>query len=380
MCAGVRARALDVGERRDQTLWVPRVGWRHYAVASSSGGASVPPTRRTVCVSQFRASENGILRRIAQEGLNIATDIYAEFLTTFETIDEKLEFSAEPNTAEEMLGALVQAATAKCVEFNIAANRNPTRDAPAMMLMSTLRGVTEDLICLTYLLGLKGELRKRLIALLLNENLAKGIDVQREFFEANNPLQPVLGGGSDSGSTSTRADQAKKDVKAFWTAAGHKRAPTVRDMAAKVGLDSTYEFIYFATSNFVHFNPSALLRMGWGGTTGPFTFSIENINAYYRNFASFYGAILFIGFEASFGLEHFSEDVGGEVKRLIALVGEVQRWPEVITFEEMNMQPPFYLMTHALREVMAGENDSSLAYGAILKELQGLSTGNAGDA
>ena len=313
-----------------------------------------------------------------QEGLDIATDIYAEFLTTFEIINEKLEFSAAPNTAEAMLGALVQAATAKCVEFNIAANRNPTRDAPAIMLMSTLRGVTEDLICLTYLCGLKGSLGKRLIPLLMHENVAKGIDVQRKFFEANNPLQPVLGGGSGGGDTSKRADQAKKDVKAFWTAAGRTSAPTVRDMAATLGLDSTYEFIYFATSNFVHFNPSALLRLGWGAKTGPFTFSIENINAYYRNFASFYGAILFIGFEASFGLEHFSEDVRGDVKRLIELVGKVQRWPEVITFEEMNRQPPLYLMTHALREVMAGEQDSSLAYGAILKEVQGLSAGNAG--
>ena len=312
-----------------------------------------------------------------QKGLDMETDIYTEFLTTFEITNEKLEFSAAPNTAEEMLGALVQAATAKCVEFNMAANHNPTRDAPAIMLMSTLRGVTEDLICLIYLCRLKGGLGKQLIPLLIHENVAKGVDVQRKFFEANNPLQPVFGGGSSGGDTSKRADQAKKDIKAFWAVAGRKGAPRVRDMAATVGLESTYEFIYFATSNFVHFNPSALLRMGWGAKSGPFTFSIENINAYYRNFASFYGAILFVGFEASFGLEYFREDASGELKRLIELVGKVQRWPEVITFEEMNMQPPLYLLTHALREVMAGEQDSSLSYGEILKEVQGLRAGNA---
>ena len=310
----------------------------------------------------------------------MATDIYAEFLTTFETINEKLDFSAAPNTADELLDALIQAATAKCVEFNMAANRKPTRNAPPIMLMSTLRGVTEDLICLTYLSRLEDGFGRRLIPWLMHENVAKGIDVQRKFFELNNPLQPVLGGGSGGEDTSKRADQAKKDVKALWTESGKNRAPSVRDMAANVGLDSTYDFIYFAASNFVHFNPSALLRMGWASKPGPFTFSTEKIDAYYRNFASFYGAILFLGFEASFAPDHFSQAVGDEVTRLIELVGKVQRWPEVITFEEMNKKPPLYLMTHALREVMAGEQDSTLPYGAILKEVQGLSAARVQDS
>ena len=271
-----------------------------------------------------------------------------------------------------MLEALVQAATAKCVEFNIAANLNPTRDAPAIMLMSTLRGITEDLIWLTYLSQLRDGLGKKLIPLLIQENMAKGIDVQRKFFETNNPLQPVFGSGSTASDSRMRTEQAKKDVKAFWVAAGRSGAPSVREMAAAVGLDSTYEFIYFATSNFVHFNPGALLRMGWGETTGPFTFSIENINGYYRNFASFYGAILFVGFNASFGQEYFTAEVGSEVKRLIGLVREIYRWPEVITFEEMNKPPPLYVMTHALRDVMMSEQGSSIAYAEILMEVQGL--------
>jgi Family of unknown function (DUF5677) len=44
--------------------------------------------------------------------------------------------------------------------------------------------------------------------------------------------------------------------------------PTIKDMALEVGLTFTYDYIYFVSSNFVHFNPQGLLRMGWGGMDG----------------------------------------------------------------------------------------------------------------
>ena len=113
-------------------------------------------------------------------------------------------------------------------------------------------------------------------------------------------------------------------------------AQPLRDMAEDVGLISTYEFIYFSASNFVHFNPHALFRTGWGAEHGPFTFSIRNMSGYYQSFSSFYGAVLFIGFQASFGSDHFKVDLETEINRLIELIGYVQRWPEIITFEEMN--------------------------------------------
>ena len=289
----------------------------------------------------------------------------------FRAINGKLQFSATPNSAGDMLDALVQAATAKCVDFNMTANRKGKKRSPAFILMSNLRGITEDLICLSFLRSLGEKQTTRLIPLILRENVSTGIDAQRRFFETNNPIQPILGSGLSANDAAKRVDQSKRDVKDFWKASGRERTPTVKEMAKAEGLDSTYGFIYFATSNFVHFNPSALLRMGWGLDDGPFTFSIKNSDAYYRHFSSFYGAILFIGFEASFGRDHFTSDVSDEVEKLIDLIGHVHRWPEVITFEEMNEKVPLYFMTHALREVVRKE-DLTLPYGAILQEVRRL--------
>ena len=95
------------------------------------------------------------------------------------------------------------------------------------------------------------------------------------------------------------------------------------------------------------------------------------MNNYYRNFSSFYGAVLFVGFQASFGTDHFKHALDTQINRLIELIGHVQRWPEVITFEEMNEKPPLYFLTHALGKVMR-EEDKTLPYGAILQEVQGL--------
>ena len=152
-------------------------------------------------------------------------------------------------------------------------------------------------------------------------------------------------------STQMRAlESVKQETRKFWKHIKqfNQRQPTVSELAKNVGLKSTYEFIYFAASNFVHFNPQALLRTGWGPDKGPFTFSIRNMDGYYQSFGSFYGAVLFIGFQASFSEKYFNDSIDPEVDQLVELIGQVHRWPEIITFEEMNQKPPLYLLTHAM--------------------------------
>ncbi len=268
-----------------------------------------------------------------------------------------------------MLDSLVRAATSKCIEFNIEANRTGKRAEAAFLLMSNLRGVCEDLIYLTYLSRLEKKAADRLVLLLQERNYFEGLNAQKKFFDDNNPMQPVLGNSSHTQALETTENQ----IREFWKSTNqfNEKAPTVLQLAKKVGLKSTYEFIYFAASNFVHFNPIALFRTGWGPERGPFTFSIRNMNGYYRSFSSFYGAVLFIGFKASFSEEYFNDSLDAEVDELIELVGHMHRWPEVITFEEMNQKTPFYLLTHAMSKVMK-EEDSTIPYGAILQEVQSL--------
>jgi len=302
------------------------------------------------------------------------------FLRVFQSVKRKLDFTSAPidELDDRVLDALIQASVAKCVEFNIVANRIDKRVGPAFVLLSSLRGICEDLIYLTYMSRLGEREADELIGLLLGQNIAKGLAAQQDFFEANNPIQPVLTGGKTMAQAKQTVAEARDKLRVFWPSVGSAKrdGPTIRDMADDVGLSSTYEYIYFATSNFVHFNPQALFRMGWGPKEGPFTFSIRNMDGYYRSFSGFYGAVLFIGFHASFGAKHFNADLGTEIAQLLELIGHVHRWPEIITLEEMNQKPPLFPLIHALGRVMR-EHDPTIPYGSILQEVQALRQASA---
>ena len=311
-------------------------------------------------------TSSNLSRQKTQENRNPIEHAFAKVFRRIKKILELKSVTVD-ELADYMLDALIQAATSKCIEFNIEANRTGKRGEASFILMSNLRGICEDLIYLTYLSRMEKENTKRFIKLLFSRNISEGLNVQKQFFDCNNPTQPVLGASSQSDVSGS------KEIREFWKSTGqfNKKIPSVRDLAKDVGLKSTYDFIYFAASNFVHFNPSTLFRTGWGSDKGPFTFSIRNMNEYYRSFSSFYGAVLFIGFQASFSEKYFNVSLDTEANRLIELIGHVQRWPEIITFEEMNEKPPLYILTHAMGKIMV-EEDKTIPYGAILQEVQSL--------
>ncbi len=300
-------------------------------------------------------------------------DIGRAFMTVFQRVKRRVTFVPVTfdTLQDRMLDALIQAAVSRCIDFNITANRTAKRVEESFFLLSNLRGICEDLIYLTYLRSLEEDRAKELIGILVQKHVADGLAVQRRFFDANNPLQPVLGG--DIASADGRKRECQDEFRRFWKSLGDRRrdGPTMQKMAEDVGLTSTYDFIYFSASNFVHFNPQVLLRTGWANSGEPVVFSARHMHGYYRSFCSFYGAVLFIGFEASFGSAYFRRSLDVEAGRLIELIGHVHRWPEIVTFEEMNKRPPLYLLTHALRQVVR-EQDETVPYGSILAEVKGL--------
>lgn len=295
------------------------------------------------------------------------------FMRVFRTVRRKLSFAPvsvdSPN--ERVLDALIHASVSRCIDFNVVANRTGKGAEEAFFLLSNLRGVCEDLIYLTYLCRMEEEKAEEWIRLLVRKNALEGLAIQRRFFDANNPFQLVLGGHSSK--ADERVSTCREDVRQFWKSVGNRKGnrPTVRAMAKSVGLTSTYDFIYFAASNFVHFNPQVLLRTGWGVKGEPVTFSIRHMHRYYQSFCGFYGAVLFIGFEASFGSSYLKTSLDAEMSRLIDLIGRVQRWPEIITFEEMNETPPNFVLGYAIGRAMR-EDDQTVPYGAILGEVQAL--------
>jgi hypothetical protein len=304
-----------------------------------------------------------------------APPITLGFGTVFRRIRKRESFTSPPlqDLGDKMYDALVAAALAKCVEFNVVINRSRRYDDEDFLFVSGLRGICEDLIYLSYMTRMSPSVRTELVKLLIQLNTAEGLDTQHKFFKANNPFQPVLGPAENrlrSGESASVAARSK--FRAFWSRQGSSRrdGPTIKEMAHNLGLTSTYDYVYFAASNFSHFNPQSLLRIGWGAETGPFRFSMKHLSGYYKSLSSFYGAVLFLGFHSAFSPDHFDANCDVEVAKLLELVSQIHRWPELVTFEEMNQKPPLFFLTHAIRQVAQKETGSS--YGAILEEVRGL--------
>ncbi len=247
--------------------------------------------------------------------------IEREFMKVFLRIRNKLNFTSFPLSQinNQMLFNLIQASTSKCLEFNIEANRSRSKTESTFILVSNLRGICEDLIYLNYLSRMKKQSANKLIELLIEQNYVYALATQRNFFERNNLYQPVLGNNMSRREAEQSVKESQKNLRDFWKSMNCRR-PTVRDMAKDVGLISTYDFIYHASSSFVHFSPQVLLRTGWGAINSEnsvFTYSTYNMSGYYQVFSSFYAAILFIGYEASFGSRFFNDVLDVEITRII---------------------------------------------------------------
>ncbi len=299
-----------------------------------------------------------------------------ELESIFLAIKQKVSFSVDydndQNFKRRLLDCLVMASISKCVDFNIEANRQRENPEVEYLLVGNLRPICEELIWLTYLSRFDSPLSNQFVEYLINKNVIYGLEAQRKFFAANNPYQPI----PDSKLINKSKNDVKRKKKELNETLRNVNAlnggcRSVRKLAKEIGLTSTYEFIYFASSNYVHFNPQNLMRTGWLKNDSLVEFSIRSSNPYYKNFSFFYGAILFIGFEASFGLKYFENVLESETNSLVDLIEREFIWPEIVTYEELNISKPKNIALNAFRHVFREEN-SSIPYGEILKELRSL--------
>src|SRR4051812_25494203 len=232
-----------------------------------------------------------------------ARTMQSELLKIFRRINRREGFEI-PSVAAlkaNRFRAIVSASISKCLQLNTFINQAKNREI-TFLFIANLRGIAEELIFLQFLSTFGHTDREKLIDLIHVSRLHDGLLAQVKFFGENNPFQPVVGGKPVHLQSLRASDRAK--LRAFWAGHGEskKDGPSIRDMAERTGLIHTYEYIYYLSSNFVHFNPNILMRMGWGPEFGPYRFSVSNFSQYYGDVASFYGAVLFIGFYYRLGL------------------------------------------------------------------------------
>lgn len=261
-----------------------------------------------------------------------------------------------------IFGCALRASVAKSYEFtSLVFQEQPP--VQGFFITATLRGICEDLIAFTFLEGLEPEQRNKALSLLMRLNLAESVRAQSEFFADMRPWQPVV-------QPSKNNSDFEKELRALSAKLGWKGRqawPSVWHMAKAASLEPLYTYLYSATSKWVHFSPQVLLRMGWGGDTlnelgdhTKWTFTTANFTKYYVYFNQTYALMLFLQLLRGPASPLFPDSAQRIVSALQLQLDEPLRWPEAVTFEELNLQGPKEVMRvlyRSMHDVMVGAAD-----------------------
>jgi hypothetical protein len=248
-------------------------------------------------------------------------------------------------------GCALRASVAKCFEFAALVHRDPWPEH-GFFITSTLRGICEDLIVLTFVAPLSPDERNEAVSLLMAKNVADGIAAQSAFFKSMRPWQPVLRPLLE---TSTDTGKRLRMLAKTLGWAGKQPWPTVWFMAKASSLAPLYSYIYAATSKWVHFSPHILLRMGWGGKSDDvgdeteWTFTTSNFAQYYAEFNQVYSLMLLLHLVRGPAESIVPAEAASTIAALKSCLDSPLRWPEDVTFEEMNLKSPGSLQRILLR-------------------------------
>ena len=215
----------------------------------------------------------------------------------------------------------------------------------ALYLTASLRSIAEEIILLNHLSGSCDKEREFVLIRLMELEVAQNARNQNIFFGTFSPFQAVMP------ARAIDEELLKNELRDFWQQKGWSKfqprstrwTPPTSEIAAKSNprLDAVYGFIYRLASNSVHFRPGALLRMGWGPDMSHMTFSPKHLGPYYLTMCQVYGCYLlclyFELFDRFLRPNQNETEAVVELRRYLLRLG---RWPEMITFEEMNVSAP----------------------------------------
>jgi hypothetical protein len=231
----------------------------------------------------------------------------------------------------------VRAALAKNYEVNRFIHTREA-SADAFIVTSALRGMCEDIIALKWLATFEKRDRDEAVGVMMMKSVLEFMQQQTAFFGKYRPSQPIL----ETKDASAEVHALKQRLRGMrkgnrWRK--HREWPSVREMAEPTGLLPLYDFLYAATSSFVHYSPNNLIRMGKvvSGVDRMY-FSTTHFADYYNAFNRFYGLFLFVTLCTTFGATLGCEvEMRPAVEKLMKLLDNELRWPELVTMEEMNV-------------------------------------------
>ena len=202
------------------------------------------------------------------------------------------------------------------------------------------------MIFLVFLSEFPAEDRQLVIENLMQLETEQRLRQQFLFFQKFRPFQQTLG---PQNIDANKTKEAKEKLCSFWKRSGWPKynkgdPPPIKEMAQKSAprlLEVVYDFIYRFTSGAVHFQAGWLLRLGWENADKNTTFSSRNMSNYDTSITQIYGAfimcIYFELFDSFIHPEQKEKDIINDLRRWLF---QFPRWPEMITFEEMNLPVP----------------------------------------
>lgn len=244
---------------------------------------------------------------------------------------------------DPLLTSCIKAALTKAFEF-VELSFGRMRNDYAFHCMAGLRSVCEDLIVLKFIAGLTVDEQEKILRGTMILDTEKAMRRQVPFFATFRVGQPVMNGWHKPDLLAKTKDELVQVWKALgWPKNKDGGLPPTSEIARKIGPDTLsvlYEYVYRLTSGMVHFSTRALLRTGWGNE-GECRFSTTNMDRYSGEFCRVYGIFLLTVYFEFFGtLLGMDDNVARIVKRLRRFLIQQNRWPEMITFEEMNHKVP----------------------------------------
>ncbi len=244
-----------------------------------------------------------------------------------------------------------------CRAFSFVKLASVQKPEAVFFLVPALRAITEDLILLRFLSKIGSvDDRETVARHLMTVDVGNKINYQIKFFQTFRPFQPSIPIGKDS---EEKVSVAKNELRDFWRANGWPKfkirgrklpMPSIRELAEKSDpgmLEVVYDFIYRLTSGEVHSSPRPVLRLGWGESQSPndmptmASFCTKNLGPYFLAIIQIYGNFLLCLWLELFEdkLDVSKEDLASVSKLREHLLSEF-RWPEMVTFEEMNVPAP----------------------------------------
>jgi hypothetical protein len=251
-------------------------------------------------------------------------------------------------TADQTFDICVRAAFAKAYDFAVFVHsRKKPQDA--FFYAPSLRSICEDVIVLGYLATRPEAERNEIVGAGMVHEVDTSIGRQATFFRRARRHQLVLAPG-DKTTAAARAAEYHKRVRKAWEATDlpmhnpKAERPTTRAIAVAQGVDiltALYDFLFSFTSGAVHHSPATLIRLAWGDGKKGFICRASNFDVYYYNLARVYSVFLLCAmFERLAGLFPLGATHERALKSLRKSLRSEVRWPEIVTFEEMNVGGP----------------------------------------